>query len=73
MMARAMQHPYTGELVVCAQHEGEQHAGRHAYERIDMERCESCDYMLWACLWCMAVITCCPCGRYHSVDCPWPL
>lgn len=69
---RTTRHPYTGELVVCAAHAGEQHS-RDQGHTLDADRCEQCGATVLACHQCRSVVCCCPCGAYHALECPWPL
>jgi hypothetical protein len=68
---RVMIHPYTGETIICAacgafDHPFDDHV-------VGFDSCDECGQLLVDCLTCERVLTCCRCGSYHSVDCPWPL
>jgi len=72
-MTLTMTHPYTGELITCAQLDGTQHDIKHAVAVTQWDYCESCDTHFESCKHCLVVIGCCQCGQYHAIDCPWPL
>jgi hypothetical protein len=69
-----MVHPYLGHLVTCTEQRPEDHFIRWAGygHHVSYEMCE-CGRMIGECDECNAVITCCPCGERHSMECPWPL
>lgn len=62
---------YTGQQIVCENCRPDEH--RHFRLRRYGGECETCDMDIVACGRCQASITCCACGNYHSIDCPWPL
>ena len=68
---RVMTDPYTGETVICAGHDGTQHGHRLATQYLDP--CEDCGDQVWVCAECDRCVSCCSCGNYHSIDCPWLL
>jgi hypothetical protein len=68
-----MQHPYTGELVYCAECDGTQHDEKHIFAVTRWEECEGCGCSFEACVLCKLVIGCCCCGLYHAIECPWPV
>jgi hypothetical protein len=74
LMARVMVHPYLGHLVHCTEQRAEDHFARWAGygHHGDYAMCE-CGRMVVSCDVCKRMITCCPCGEVHSMECPWPL
>jgi hypothetical protein len=67
-----MIHPMWGYVVECEEHDGTQH------KCIDKDWpsydiCDDCNFSVVTCMVCQSATSCCPCGKYHSVDCPWPL
>jgi len=73
-MARTMIHPYWGTLVVCGEIQPSQHKW-HEPEHMEarLDECEICNRTLVSCVPCQGIINCCWCGRYHAIECPWPL
>jgi len=67
---RVMVDPYTGETIVCSGDDASQHDPTHASEP---DWCETCDDVVIVCRVHNRCISCCYCGNYHSMDCPWPL
>jgi len=68
---KVTRHPVTGDMVWCELHDGSQHPDDHRPFGYDL--CEDCDAQLRDCFVCNAVINCCDCGNYHSIDCAWPV
>jgi hypothetical protein len=65
-----MVHPYYGDVVICANDDGTQHAEAHSRT---LDSCEDCGDTVVVCADEHRCISCCYCGNYHSADCPWPL
>jgi hypothetical protein len=68
-----MVHPYWGNLVICAELDGDQHEHPEPNMILLNEMCDSCGSVLTTCLNCGTYIECCPCGAHHALECPWPL
>lgn len=69
-MAKMMIHPYYGDLVVCAELDGQQHDQAH---QLAVEECELCAEAVLSCEDCHVAVSCCYCGAFHAIECPWPL
>lgn len=73
LAARTIRHSYTGELITCAECDGQQHPCSEAFWRSEV--CDSCGMdELEACMQCRVLISCCRvCRDRHAFECPWPL
>ena len=69
-MAKVMRHPYYGDIVQCADLDGQQHPPSH---QLEVDECDVCLEAILTCEPCAVVVSCCGCGAYHAFECPWPL
>ena len=68
-----MIHSYTGELIACAEFDGEQHTHRGERPLFRVDECDRCGDVVLSCHECEVNVSCCLCGAYHALACPWPI
>ena len=59
-------------VVKCFELDGEQHEGKHEYDRLSLDYCTDCGYPLLWCEWCNLPASCCQCGAFHADECVDP-
>jgi len=72
-MARAIQHPYFGHVVICTREDGSEHERHHPDHVLTQEETECCSWPMLVCEVDGAYVTCCNCGEQHALECEWPL